>query len=306
MLADEMGLGKTMQAITAIRLLLRRGEMRSVLLVCPKPLVTNWQREFALWAPELPLTVIEGDQARRAWQWQLADVPLQDRQLRTVAARPRVARLEQRPALRPGGARRSRSGSRTAPARTSEVGPRDLAAAQLGPDRHAGRKQRRRPGGDLRVPRPGLSFAEDEAAADGPGGQRLRPAAHQGPGAHRPAAQDVPRRRAGTDARAARDLSAGRGRRRGAADRAGRRGHDPARLRAGAAAEADLQLRSGHRRQLEARTAGSRPGRSRRQRPQGDRLQPMGRHARAAGRAARAVRPAGVSRAGAQRPAATT
>ena len=45
-LADEMGLGKTMQAITAIRLLLRRGEVRSVLMVCPKPLVTNWQREF--------------------------------------------------------------------------------------------------------------------------------------------------------------------------------------------------------------------------------------------------------------------
>ena len=45
-LADEMGLGKTMQAITAIRLLLRSGEARRVLMVCPKPLVTNWQREF--------------------------------------------------------------------------------------------------------------------------------------------------------------------------------------------------------------------------------------------------------------------
>jgi SNF2 family DNA or RNA helicase len=75
-LADEMGLGKTMQAITAIRLLLRSGEVRSVLLVCPKPLVTNWQREFRLWAPEIPLMVIEGDQARRQWQWQLPDVPL--------------------------------------------------------------------------------------------------------------------------------------------------------------------------------------------------------------------------------------
>ena len=32
-LADEMGLGKTMQAITAIRLLLRRGQVQSVLLV---------------------------------------------------------------------------------------------------------------------------------------------------------------------------------------------------------------------------------------------------------------------------------
>ena len=62
-LADEMGLGKTMQAITAIRLLLHRGEVRKVLMVCPKPLVTNWQREFHLWAPELPSLVDRGDQA---------------------------------------------------------------------------------------------------------------------------------------------------------------------------------------------------------------------------------------------------
>jgi SNF2 family DNA or RNA helicase len=75
-LADEMGLGKTMQAITTIRLLLHRGEVRNVLLICPKPLVTNWQREFQQWAPEVPVMVIEGDQARRAWQWQLPDVPL--------------------------------------------------------------------------------------------------------------------------------------------------------------------------------------------------------------------------------------
>lgn len=75
-LADEMGLGKTMQAIAATRLLLHAGEIRSVLIVCPKPLVTNWQRELAMWAPEIPLTVIEGDQNRRAWQWQLSDAPV--------------------------------------------------------------------------------------------------------------------------------------------------------------------------------------------------------------------------------------
>ncbi|MHB8901400.1 MAG: DEAD/DEAH box helicase [Thermoguttaceae bacterium] len=75
-LADEMGLGKTMQAITAIRLLLRCGEIRSVLLVCPKPLVSNWRREFALWAPEIPVAIVEGDHKRRRWQWQLADVPV--------------------------------------------------------------------------------------------------------------------------------------------------------------------------------------------------------------------------------------
>jgi SNF2 family DNA or RNA helicase len=75
-LADEMGLGKTMQAITAIRLLLRRGEVRRVLLICPKPLATNWLREFARWAPEVPTTQIAGDQNRRRWQWCLADVPV--------------------------------------------------------------------------------------------------------------------------------------------------------------------------------------------------------------------------------------
>ncbi len=75
-LADEMGLGKTMQAVTAIRMLLHAGELRSILLICPKPLVTNWKREFALWAPEIPIAIIEGDQTKRAWQWQLADVPV--------------------------------------------------------------------------------------------------------------------------------------------------------------------------------------------------------------------------------------
>jgi SNF2 family DNA or RNA helicase len=75
-LADEMGLGKTMQAITAVRLLLHAGEVENVLFVCPKPLVTNWQREFAAWAPELPVALIEGDQAKRRWQWQQNDMPV--------------------------------------------------------------------------------------------------------------------------------------------------------------------------------------------------------------------------------------
>lgn len=75
-LADEMGLGKTMQAITAIRLLLHRGEARQVLLICPKPLVTNWAREFSVWAPEIPVQVVEGDQSRRHWQWRLPGVPV--------------------------------------------------------------------------------------------------------------------------------------------------------------------------------------------------------------------------------------
>ncbi|HEX4131794.1 MAG TPA: DEAD/DEAH box helicase [Pirellulales bacterium] len=85
LLADEMGLGKTMQAITAVRLLLHAGQARAVLLVCPKPLVTNWQREFHAWAPELPVTVVEGDAARRQWQWQLPDTPIRIANYEVVA-----------------------------------------------------------------------------------------------------------------------------------------------------------------------------------------------------------------------------
>ncbi|MDO5309665.1 MAG: DEAD/DEAH box helicase [Planctomycetia bacterium] len=75
-LADEMGLGKTMQAITTIRLLFRSGECSRVLLICPKPLVTNWKREFELWAPEIPVCIIEGKSERRKWLWRQKNIPL--------------------------------------------------------------------------------------------------------------------------------------------------------------------------------------------------------------------------------------
>lgn len=75
-LADEMGLGKTMQAITTVRMLLLANQLRTVLLVCPKPLVTNWLREFRLWAPEIPVAVIEGDSAKRQWMWNQPGLPV--------------------------------------------------------------------------------------------------------------------------------------------------------------------------------------------------------------------------------------
>lgn len=76
LLADEMGLGKTMQTITAVRLLLRSGQARRILLVCPKPLIPNWQREFKLWAEELPITTVEGDANRRKMLWKMPGVPI--------------------------------------------------------------------------------------------------------------------------------------------------------------------------------------------------------------------------------------
>ncbi len=76
LLADEMGLGKTMQTITAIRLLLRAGQARKILLVCPKPLIPNWQREFKMWAEELPIVTIEGDAKRRKMLWTVPGIPI--------------------------------------------------------------------------------------------------------------------------------------------------------------------------------------------------------------------------------------
>lgn len=71
LLADEMGLGKTMQTITAVRLLLRSGQARRILMICPKPLIPNWQREFKLWAEEVPVTTLEGDGKRRKMLWSM-------------------------------------------------------------------------------------------------------------------------------------------------------------------------------------------------------------------------------------------
>ncbi len=75
-LADEMGLGKTMQAITAVRMLIRSGQARKVLLVCPKPLVTNWLREFKTWAPEVTAVPIAGSQSQREWLWKSDQAPV--------------------------------------------------------------------------------------------------------------------------------------------------------------------------------------------------------------------------------------
>ena len=65
-----------MQAITTMRLLLRAGYLKTVLLICPKPLVTNWQKELELWAPEIPVAVVTGNQAKRRWMWEQDNSPV--------------------------------------------------------------------------------------------------------------------------------------------------------------------------------------------------------------------------------------
>ena len=76
LLADEMGLGKTAQAILTLRLLFHTGQIRSALLVAPKPLIHNWGRELALWAPDLPFEVFPTDPDARRTAWRSSNCPL--------------------------------------------------------------------------------------------------------------------------------------------------------------------------------------------------------------------------------------
>ena len=68
-LADDMGLGKTVQVIAAIRHLINCASLRSVLVVCPKGLIANWERELGNWAPELGVVVMEPSNTIRDLAW---------------------------------------------------------------------------------------------------------------------------------------------------------------------------------------------------------------------------------------------
>jgi SNF2 family DNA or RNA helicase len=70
LLADEMGLGKTIQAIGALRVLLRDGTSGPALVVVPSGLVMQWRRQLREWAPELSLSTCTGppEDRRRRWR----------------------------------------------------------------------------------------------------------------------------------------------------------------------------------------------------------------------------------------------
>lgn len=71
LLADEMGLGKTVQTILAIRLLQSVGNCQRVLVVAPRALCKNWQREFQVWAPSLLVRIVEGNARNRQAMYHL-------------------------------------------------------------------------------------------------------------------------------------------------------------------------------------------------------------------------------------------
>ena len=69
LLADEMGLGKTIQAIGALRLLVRRGAIGSALVVAPVGVLLQWRQQFRAWAPELTLSTVTGGREDRIGRW---------------------------------------------------------------------------------------------------------------------------------------------------------------------------------------------------------------------------------------------
>ena len=69
LLADDMGLGKTVQAISALRVLRRRREVETCLVVAPAGLLDQWRRELSRWAPELSAIIVRGTGREREWQW---------------------------------------------------------------------------------------------------------------------------------------------------------------------------------------------------------------------------------------------
>lgn len=71
LLGDEMGLGKSIQTIVAIRFLVRSGQIKKALIICPKSVLTDWQKKLQIWAPELRVMKIHGTKEQRQILWNI-------------------------------------------------------------------------------------------------------------------------------------------------------------------------------------------------------------------------------------------
>lgn len=69
LLGDEMGLGKSIQTITAARFLFREGKINSCCILCPKAVLTDWEKKIWDWAPELKVVKISGEKSQREILW---------------------------------------------------------------------------------------------------------------------------------------------------------------------------------------------------------------------------------------------
>ena len=69
LLGDETGLGKSIQTITAARVMFREGEITSACIVCPKAVMSDWEKKLWDWAPELKVIKIDGAPPVRQILW---------------------------------------------------------------------------------------------------------------------------------------------------------------------------------------------------------------------------------------------
>lgn len=69
LLGDEMGLGKSIQTIVAIRFLFRMGKITNSLILCPKSVLSDWEKKLEEWAPELRVLKIYGAKNEREIGW---------------------------------------------------------------------------------------------------------------------------------------------------------------------------------------------------------------------------------------------
>lgn len=71
-LGDKPGLGKTLQAIMTIDMLRGMGQAKKVLIVCPKPVLDGFKREFEKWSPNQFVYVL--NQTRKGLKSEILDV----------------------------------------------------------------------------------------------------------------------------------------------------------------------------------------------------------------------------------------
>jgi SNF2 family DNA or RNA helicase len=69
LLADEMGLGKSIQTIVTLKLLFRRGDIANGIILCPKSLLTDWEKKLKDWAPEIRVLKVRGNKDQRKISW---------------------------------------------------------------------------------------------------------------------------------------------------------------------------------------------------------------------------------------------
>lgn len=69
LLGDEMGLGKSIQAIIAAKFLFRESSISSACILCPKAVLSDWEKKLWDWAPDFKVIKVGGTIEERDLQW---------------------------------------------------------------------------------------------------------------------------------------------------------------------------------------------------------------------------------------------